>query len=248
MRISVGFAAMVYVIFMVGMWMLVGHAAEVNSEMDKQFQQKTIVIGEKEIRYAVHVPAEYDPKTPTPTIVFLHGIGECGTDGVAPLRVGIAEAIKKNPQEWPFIVIFPQKEKSSDSWGNKDAMVIAILKKTQDEFNVDKTRIYLTGISQGGHGTWAIGANHPQLFAAIAPVCGWGSESMAKKLTKMPIWVFHGDKDPLVTVEAARNMEKWLKSAGGTMKLTVYPDVGHNSWDKAYRKEQLAAWFLKHKR
>ena len=81
-----------------------------------------------------------------------------------------------------------------------------MIAQTRKEYNVDSTRFYLTGLSQGGHGTWAIAANHPDLFAAIAPVCGWGDEEIAKKLTKMPIWAFHGDADKSVPVESSVNM------------------------------------------
>ena len=123
---------------------------------------------------------------------------------------------------------------------------MAILKKAGGEFNIDASRLYLTGLSQGGHGTWTIAAKHPDLFAAIAPVCGWADEDVAKKAAKLPIWTFHGDKDEAVDIECSQNMEKWITAAGGTCKLTVYPGVGHNSWDNAYRNETLGQWFLEH--
>jgi predicted peptidase len=127
-------------------------------------------------------------------------------------------------------------------------MVMAVLDKTRKEYKLDDSRLYLTGLSQGGHGTWAIGARHPDLFAAIAPICGYGDKSLAEKLGKMPVWSFHGDADTTVPLERSVEMDQWLKEAGTSPKLTVYPGVGHNSWDKAYREEDIGAWFLEHRK
>ena len=125
-------------------------------------------------------------------------------------------------------------------------MVIAVLDSAKQEYNIDESRVYLTGISQGGHGTWAIGARHTNIFAAIAPVCGWGDEEMARELAEMPTWIFHGEDDSVIPSSASIDMHDFMKSAGGSPKLTTYPGVDHNSWDNAYRNENLAEWFLKH--
>lgn len=210
------------------------------------FITKALEVGGKEIKYAVYVPAEYDPASPQPTIVFLNGHGECGTDGLHQITQGLGTAVMRSAEEWPFLVIFPQKQEFEANWEEEEEMVLAIIEQTREEYNVDASRFYLTGISQGGHGTWAIASEHPDLFAAIAPICGWGSEEMAKKLVSMPIWAFHGDVDSAVPVERSLKMAEYLKAAGGDCKLTIYPGVDHNSWDKAYREENLGAWFLEY--
>jgi len=217
------------------------------------FIAKTMKMDGKEIKYVVYVPAAYDAKKPMPTIIFLNGYGECGTDGWKQVY-HFGGAIMLSAEKWPFLVLFPQKQyaldpsKEPNPWEDQDPMVMAILEKSEREYNIDKSRIYLTGLSQGGHGTWAIAAKHPDIFAAIAPVCGWADKETAQKLAKMPIRIFHGDADQAVNVQCSLDMEKWIKEAGGSCDLKVYPGVGHNSWDKAYREEDLGAWFLQHHR
>lgn len=223
-----------------------------DTDIPRGFVAKTIDLGGKDIKYVVYVPISYDPAKPMPTIIFLNGKGECGTDGWRNV-FHFGSAVMLNADKWPFLIIFPQKqyalvEWEEHPWEDQEPMVMAILEKTEREYNVDKSRLYLTGLSQGGHGTWAIASMHPDLFAAIAPVCGWGDESIAKKLTKMPIWTFHSDADTTVLPHRTLDMKKWVEDAGGSVKLTTYPGVGHNSWDKAYREENLGEWFLQHHR
>lgn len=212
---------------------------------ERGFLMRTVTVGGKDMKYVAYVPSSYDPAKPMPTIIFLNGAGECGTDGLKEV-FHFGTAVMLDSEKWPFLILFPQKQDVKTLWEDEDPMVMAILEASRKEFNVDSSRLYLTGLSQGGHGTWAIAAKHPDLFAAIAPVCGWGDEDMAKKLAKMPAWTFHGDQDQAVDVERSREMEKWIIAAGGTCKLTVYPGVGHNSWDNAYRNEGLGQWFLEH--
>ena len=214
-----------------------------SKDIPKGFIARTMTIGDKEIKYVVYVPTTYDPKKPMPTIIFLNGAGECGQDGWRQV-FHFGGAIMLNPEKWPFIVIFPQKQNKESFWEDEGPVVMTALKQTVREYNVDPKRLYLTGLSQGGHGTWAIASKHPDRFAAIAPVCGWGDEKIAAKLAKLPIWTFHGDADQAVDVERSKDMKKWVEAAGGEVKLTVYPGVGHNSWDNAYRNEELGAWFL----
>lgn len=217
------------------------------SDSTRGFLSKTISVGGTEMKYVVYVPTSYDPATPMPTIVFLNGAGECGTDGYRQVY-HFGGAVMLESAKWPFIIIFPQKQDVKTKWEEEEPMVQAILAKTKSELNIDESRLYLTGLSQGGHGTWMIAANNPDLFAAIAPVCGWADEDAASKLTKLPIWTFHGDMDEAVKLECSEEMTQWINAAGGTCKLTVYPGVAHNSWDNAYRNEDLGAWFLQHKR
>lgn len=215
--------------------------------VQRGFIAKTITVEGKNMDYVVYVPKTYDPAKPMPTIIFLNGAGECGTDGWRQCY-HFGGAISLESAKWPFLVLFPQKQDVKTLWEQEEPMMMAVLKQSQKEYNIDNSRLYLTGLSQGGHGTWAIAAMHPDMFAAIAPVCGWGDEEIAHKVAKLPIWTFHGDQDKAVDIERSREMEKWITDAGGKCKLTVYPGVGHNSWDNAYRNEDLGKWFLEHKK
>lgn len=210
------------------------------------FLTKTIKQGDEEYRYVVYVPAGYDGSKAFPTIIFLNGAGECGRDGLKHIAVGLGPAIMKTVEKWPFIVIMPQKPDVRKNWEDYDVLVMAMLDTTQKDYKVDAHRLYLTGLSQGGHGTWAIGAKHTDLFAAIAPICGWGSSEWSDTLKSIPIWTFHGEADPVVPIKRTQEMVDAVKAAGGDVKLTTYPGVGHNSWDDAYSKGALADWFLEH--
>ncbi|MGQ9525878.1 MAG: prolyl oligopeptidase family serine peptidase [Armatimonadota bacterium] len=212
-----------------------------------RFVPRSIKVGAATRKYAVYIPPEYNGLQEWPLIIFLNGAGECGTDGNLQTTVGLGPAIKRKMAEWPFIVLFPQKPNVADGWDRYDDMVMAQLEQTKSEYRVDASRIYLTGLSQGGYGTWAIAAKHPDLFAAIAPICGWGDAAWAPALKSIPIWCFHGDADPTVPVSASIAMVNAVKAAGGDPKLTIYKGMGHNVWDRAYQQEDLAAWFLEHK-
>ncbi len=238
------------IIFVVAIMLILMNACPVSAkqkDVQRGFIMKTIKVDDKEMNYAVYAPLSYDPAKPMPTILFLNGKGECGSDGLRQCY-HFGGAIMLDSDKWPFIVLFPQKQDSESLWEDEEPMAMAVFEQAKKDYNIDLSRLYLTGLSQGGHGTWAIAARHPDLFAAIAPVCGWADEEIAKKVVKLPIWTFHGDHDKAVDVERSREMERWINAAGGNCKLTIYPGVGHNSWDNAYRNENLGDWFLQHKK
>jgi len=116
------------------------------------------------------------------------------------------------------------------------------------KYHVDRRRVYLTGLSMGGFGTWSLAAANPKRFAAIAPICGGGNTADAKKLATLPMWVFHGAKDPTVPVQRSREMVEAIKVAGGNIKYTEYPEAGHDSWTETYDNPALYEWFLAQKR
>lgn len=227
-----------------------GVAAGVLEEhMATGFLFETVTVGGVERRYAVYVPREYTPETKWPVLVFLNGSGECGTDGQKQLAVGLGPAVMFNASSWPFIMVFPQKPDQPSLWGAHDELVLAELRETMEKYSADSERVYLTGLSQGGRGTWEIGAKHADVFAAIVPICGWGDPAtMAPALKDMPVWAFHGEKDDVVKPRGTREMVEAIEKLGGTPKMTIFPDANHNSWDRAYRTEGLPGWLLEQRR
>ena len=200
----------------------------------------------KEAKYVLFIPHNYSEGGTFPLILFLHGMGESGDDGLKQVKVGLGRAIKKQEKQFPFIAIFPQSQKKNWQAGSPDGMrAIEILAEVQKELRVDPKRIYLSGLSMGGFGTWSIAAKYPERWAAMAPICGGGNPSKAELIKDIPCWCFHGDKDSAVPVEKSREMIKALKAAGGNPNYTEYPGVGHNSWDKAYGTAELYEWMLK---
>ncbi len=127
-------------------------------------------------------------------------------------------------------------------------LTLEVLDQLRTEYNLDDQRLYITGLSMGGYGTWDVIARYPKLFAAAVPVCGGGDEALASKMKDIPIWCFHGGADPTVPPDRSRNMIKAIKEAGGDPKYTEYPGVGHNSWDKAYSEPELPKWLFSQKR
>ena len=207
-----------------------------------------------EHKYVVFVPHDYKKGTPTPTILFLHGAGEtkpkegAKTKGTPkmPVEVGIGPEIKKREKTFPFLTIIPQAPRFG--WGagsDGGKLALAILDQAEKDYSVDKKRLYLTGLSMGGMGTWSLAMAMPDKWAAIVPICGRGDTKSADKIKDLPCWAFHGDADNAVPVAGSRDMIAAIKKAGGEPKYTEYPGVGHNSWDKAYATDELYEWMLK---
>lgn len=199
--------------------------------------------------YVVFVPHDYDGKKECPVILFLHGSGETKGGSKQPVDVGIGPAIKEQEKTFPFIVVIPQSEKRTWRAESDDAKrALAMLDETLKAYKTDSKRVYLTGLSMGGYGTWSLAAAHPDRWAAIAPVCGGGNPKDAEKIKGIPCWCFHGDKDNAVPVKRSQEMVEAIKKAGGSPKYTEYPGVGHNSWDMAYAEKGLFPWLLEQKK
>lgn len=211
---------------------------------DRGFLRRTIRHRGVERRYVVYIPDSYDPEAAAPAILFLHGRGEEGTDGWAQAAVGLGPAVMLAPERWPCIGVFPQKPQNPDGWLEYEDLALGTLALTGEEWSVDPSRIYLTGVSLGGFGSWMLAPRHREIFAAIAPICGGGDPGDGPELAGLPIWAFHGDADGVVPVRHSQRMVEAVRSVGGEPRLTVYPGVGHNSWDRAYREEQLAEWLM----
>jgi predicted peptidase len=210
------------------------------------FLDKTIEYNGATVKYVVFVPKGYTAEKPHPTILFLHGSGEQGEDGKKQATQGLGNAIKLAEDKWNYIVIFPQKPPGRGGFGEHEKLILDVVEKTKKEYKVDEKRLYITGLSMGGYGTWMLTCKYPTMFAAAAPICGGGNPAEAAKIKDLPIWNFHGDKDTAVPIKKSQDMIDAVKAAGGSPKFTIYEGVGHNSWDKAYREEKLYEWFLEH--
>ncbi len=207
------------------------------------FDKKFIV--EVSCDYLLHLPKEYSKVAKRwPLIMFLHGAGERGNNLELVKRHGLPKVIK-DYEEFPFIVVSPQCPKGQ--WWDEQTL-IGLLDELEAQYVVDTNRVYLTGLSMGGFGTWSLATKYPDRFAAIAPVCGGGYPYLAYRLAKVPIWAFHGAKDRRVPLYESKRMVEAVKHFGGQAKLTVYPRAGHDCWTETYDNPELYNWFLEHQR
>lgn len=221
------------------------------------FEARVHESGEKKLNYRLMLPADYDKEKTYPLVIFLHGSGERGDDNVAQLVHGMNDFSKdENRTKFPCFVMAPQCPRSS-SWarfrrGETPApepseplqLVLELIDKLQKDYSIDSRRLYLTGLSMGGYGTWDLIQRYPDKFAAAAPVCGGGDEQQAAKLVRLPIWIFHGDKDTSVPPERSREMVAAIKTAGGKPLYTEFVGVGHNSWVPTYSNPMLMSWLF----
>lgn len=200
-----------------------------------------------------------------PLVIFLHGSGERGNDNERQLIWGAGAFIKEeNMKDYPCYVVAPQCP-TEKRWLEKNwalpthimpddpsetmALVMELINETIDDYPINKRRIYITGLSMGGYGTWDLISRWPDKFAAAIPICGGGDENQAPKLVNMPIWVFHGADDTTVPTDRSRHMVQAIKDAGGTkIKYTEYPGVGHGSWKPAYADPELMKWLFSQKK
>jgi predicted peptidase len=202
----------------------------------------------RRLGYLLHLPPGYgeDASKRWPLILFLHGMGERGSDLELVKKHGIARIVEEQP-DFPFIAVSPQCPLTS-WWTFETEALKALLDDLLGQYAVDTSRVYLTGLSMGGYGTWALGIEHPEMFAAIAPICGGGEPERVCALKDTPVWVFHGDQDESVLLRESEQMVEALEACGGDVTFTVYPGVGHDSWTQTYANPELYDWFLRHTR
>lgn len=194
--------------------------------------------------YLLFLPKDYEKKDSWPLLLFLHGAGERGSDLELVKTHGPPKIVESKP-DFPFIVVSPQCPK--DEWWEPFALV-ALLDDVSQKYKVDPDRVYVTGLSMGGFGTWALAARAPDRFAAIVPICGGGERFQARRLQDIPVWVFHGAKDEAVPLDRSEEMVEAVRRAGGDVRFTVYPDAAHDSWTETYNNPELYDWLLKQKR
>lgn len=222
----------------------------VKPKLPKGFVAKSVKLPDgQERKYTVFVPPQYvlHKKKKWPVVVFLHGSGECGKDGVKQTTVGLPTLLAADPAKYPFIVVMPQ---AADLWyrGDNAVAVWMALDEVLKKYRTNRDRIYLTGLSMGGFGTWELAVTRPDVFAAIVPICGLAPTEFLPNIVHLPVWAFHGAADPNVPVKGSRDAVAELKRLGAKPKYTEYPGVGHNCWDAAYRTKKLWSWLLEKRR
>ncbi len=214
---------------------------ESNKQMNKSFTRE--VTKTVSANYLLYLPKGYGKeKKEWPLVLFLHGIGERGNNLELVKRHGPPMLVAQG-NEFPFILISPQCP--DDSWWSNDVLD-GLLKDVEEKYDVDKNRVYVTGLSMGGYGTWGLAMEYPHRFAAIAPVCGAGNERIACNLKDTPVWAFHGAKDNVVPISEDQKLIDALKKCGGNVKFTIYPNGNHDAWTETYNNPELYKWLLSH--
>jgi predicted esterase len=195
--------------------------------------------------YWLHLPEGYGEKKQLwPMILYLHPSSLQGHD-LTMVRTEIPPESWDKGKDFPFVVVTPQCPETYDAWSNE--LLTDLLDEIISRYDVDHQRVYLTGVSLGGRGTWSLACEHPERFAAIIPVCGsYSHPEKARNLKNVPVWAFHGAKDRVVPITAAKIMTEEIKKYGGDARLTVYPDAGHRISGTTYNNLEIYDWLLAH--
>jgi predicted peptidase len=229
------------------------------------FLDRVVTVDGARYPYQVYVPSNYDDTHEWPVILFLHGAGERGSDGLLQTTVGIGPAIRRNPERFPAIVVMPQAPLESFWGGPPGDAALAALDRALDEWSVDRDRVYLTGLSMGGHGSWILGYHHRDRFAALLVICGFVGdrpnrpsivpsgpgtphERVAARLRDMPIWIVHGEADAAVPVDESRKMAAALRACNAPVHYTELPGTNHDSWTATYGSESIVRWLFEQRR
>lgn len=215
------------------------------SNQKLQSLQKDVVVNVN-LQYLIYLPKDYEEcEDSFPLVLFLHGAGERGNDIEIVKRNGPPKLVEEG-FDFPFILVSPQCPEGT-RWNYQIFSLITLLDEIESKYRVDKNRIYLTGLSMGGQGTWSLALAQPDRFAAIAPICGWTDTWEVCKISHIPTWVFHGAKDDVVPVTESEQMITALQKCGAKeIKLTIYPDANHDAWTETYNNPELYNWLLSH--
>jgi pimeloyl-ACP methyl ester carboxylesterase len=214
-----------------------------SSTVSAQQRHEKLII---ESNYLLYLPEGYqqDSLKKFPLVLFLHGSGERGND-LEKVKINGLPKLVEAGKKFPFILVSPQAH-ADEGWDSKDLM--RLMRSLQQKYHIDEDRLYLTGLSMGGFGSWDMAIKYPGLFAAVIPVCGGGDSSKVWLMRNTPTWVFHGAKDDAVPLKASQEMVEALRHHNPAVKFTVYPDAGHDSWTAAYTTDSLYTWMLSQKR
>ena len=251
---------------------LAGSASACAQAPETGFLDRSVVVDGAEYRYQVYVPRDYECSISWPVILALHGGEARGSDGIIQTDEGLASAIRSDRARYGAIAVFPQSPAEGPGWQDLGGRIaLAALDEALDEFCTDPARVYLTGYSQGGNGSWYLSYHHPERFAAVVVVCGWIEErtgtttgafypsvapatspdpfdAVARRVASIPIWIFHGAADRVVPVQQSRLMASALQALGADVMYTEFPVRGHNVWNQAYGEENLVAWLFEQRR
>lgn len=256
------------IIFTLIIMFLVSPFKKVSGQHDVLYEKKELKRGGEVLPYRIMFPQGFDASQKYPLILFLHGAGERGNDNEKQLVHGASFfGSEINRKRFPAIVIFPQC-KTESYWakvdfsmnvdGSRDfyfdpsgepnppmQLVLELIDHYLSEPYVDKHRVYLGGLSMGGMGTFELLFRKPEVFAAAFPICGGGNPNMiAPEVKNVKIWAFHGEADPVVKVDLTMQMVEALRKASADVRLTLYPEVGHNAWDYVFKEEELLPWLF----
>lgn len=232
------------------------------------FLDRRVTVAGRSYHYQVFVPFSYSVSRRWPIIVFLHGAGERGEDGLLPTQVGLGAAVRKNPGRFPAIIVFPQAPGES-AWAGASAQIaIAALEQAGREFPIDSDRVYLTGLSIGGNGVWYLAYRFPARFAALLPVCGYVTpnwpapastpvvpadsgapyDALARQLRGVPTWIVHGEIDDVVPVEQSRQAAAALRAVGAPVQYLELLGTSHDVWDATYGSPAIITWLFAQRR
>ena len=214
--------------------------------------------------YQIHVPARMEPGKRYPLVMFFHGAGQRGSDNQQQLQFGVGEVLAwSRRHDEPAIIVAPQvpigQQWVDTPWGADShsmpaqpsasmRQAIALMDEVRASLPVDEQRIYVTGLSMGGFGTWDIVQRMPDTFAAAVPVCGGGDAALAGRIKDVPVWVFHGDQDWVVKTKRSRDMVAALKKAGGKPRYTEYKGIAHDAWTPAYANQEMLQWMFEQRK
>jgi predicted peptidase len=259
-RVPVRRLVLLFVLAVMGATLAIGPARAKKAETG--FLDRTVTVAGTTYKYQVFVPDDWTSQKKWPVILFLHGAGERGDDGLVQTQVGIGKAIRLDRGRFPAIIVIPQCRKEI-WWAQSpmDDLAMKALVAATKEFHGDTQRTYLTGLSMGGYGTWHLAGKYPGRFAAIVPICGGilmpqisrqqspddtkpYTDAANKIGNKTPVWIFHGGADDTVPVAESQRMAAAMKALRGEVHYTEYPGVGHNSWDNAYAEPELFTWLF----
>ena len=246
--------------------LLIASTSVLGQSVETGFLNRTLMLNGESYRYQVYVPADYSPARRWPVILFLHGGGGRGSDGLLATEAGIGTALRRYSERYPGLVVFPQG-RVGDLWGQLEANVaLGALTQTEQEFATDHDRVYLAGMSRGGEAAYYLAYRQPTRFAALLVACGRVQPldamsdpvvpaadgepfgALAARIRNVPVWLFHGEADMTISVEQSRRLRDALKSVSTSFSYTEIPGVGHNSWDAAFSSEVVATWLFKQRR
>jgi poly(3-hydroxybutyrate) depolymerase len=241
------------------------HFSHPKNFQETGFLNRTLQFRGATYHFQVYLPEGFqrDDHKQWPIILFLHGRGERGAEGMWQTQIGLPAAVRDHPERWPFIIVIPQCP-HYHYWTDPDmqAMAMATLDQETQEFNADPSRTYLTGLSLGGYGAWELARSYPKRWAAIAIAAGgifWSyaperwkelstlPEQYARAVGRTPVWIFHGSLDPIVPVREDEVMYEAFKASNGHMRFWIYQGLSHDCWFRAFNEPDVPRWLLAHR-